>query len=276
METTTTTSSDRRNKISAIVSVVMVVVIGIAAILVSRSADDNAPASVAAASSAPSSTGATASSASSAPLQAQGSIFIATAKVPEIAVFAAPFEAKPSKTLKSPWFVDGDQQKPVALVFAVKQQQEEGWLQVLLPTRPSGLGWVHASDVDITSTNFHITIGLSAHHLTVFDGDKVVLEDTVAVGAPGTPTSKGDFYLVGQLQAPKAGASYGPFALFMSGHAASLGSFNGDDAEFALHGNDDASTLGQDVTRGAVRMSNDAITRLAALVPLGTPVSIVA
>ena len=55
-----------------------------------------------------------------------------------------------------------------------------------------------------------------------------------------------------------------------------LSSFDGGDAEIGLHGNDDASVLGDNVTHGCIRMDNAEITKLAALLPLGTPVDVAA
>ena len=61
----------------------------------------------------------------------------------------------------------------------------------------------------------------------------------------------------------------------MSSHSDTLDTFNGGDAEIGIHGNDDASVLGSNVTHGCIRMDNDAITKLTKSLPLGTPVEIV-
>ena len=50
----------------------------------------------------------------------------------------------------------------------------------------------------------------------------------------------------------------------------------GGDAEIGIHGNNDASVLGQNVTHGCIRMDNDAITMLSKQLPLGTPVTVAA
>ena len=41
-----------------------------------------------------------------------------------------------------------------------------------------------------------------------------------------------------------------------------------------MHGTNDPSGLGKDVSAGCIRVDNDAITRLAAMLLLGTPVEI--
>ena len=76
------------------------------------------------------------------------------------------------------------------------------------------------------------------------------------------------------LQAPDPTTAYGPYAYGLSSHSDALDTFAGSDAEIGIHGNNDASVLGQDVSHGCVRMDNDAITALSKQLPLGTPVDV--
>jgi lipoprotein-anchoring transpeptidase ErfK/SrfK len=208
---------------------------------------------------------------------APGNSYIATARVDQIPVFDAPGAPTPTQTFVNPWFVNGEASLPVPLVFAVEDSRPDGWLHVLLPIRPNGsTGWIRASDVDVTSSPFHILVSLSAHHLTVYNGTVVVIDDTVAVGAPATPTPTGHFYIRALLKAPNPNTTYGPYAYGLSGYSETLEQFAGGDAEVGIHGNNDASVLGQNVSHGCVRMSNDAIRKLTRILPLGTPVEIVA
>jgi lipoprotein-anchoring transpeptidase ErfK/SrfK len=200
---------------------------------------------------------------------------IATAAVQDVAVYADPAASRPTTSFPNPWFVNDDPKAAVALVFDVEAQRADGWLQVLLPTRPNGsTGWIHASDVTLTPTRYRVTVELAAHRLRVTNGPQVVLEDNVAVGARATPTPAGRYYIRALLRAPNPDTVYGPYAYGLSGHSDTLQSFNGGDAEVGIHGNNDPSVLGHDVTHGCIRMSNDGITMLAKILPLGTPVTI--
>jgi lipoprotein-anchoring transpeptidase ErfK/SrfK len=200
---------------------------------------------------------------------------IATARGDGLAVFDNPGSTTPSRQFPSPWFIGGDRTAAVPLVLLVKQQRADGWLDVWLPTRPNGsTGWIHEADVSLTETTYRVIVQLGSHHLQVRDGDTVVLDDTVADGAPQTPTPTGDFYIVALLKAPTPDTTYGPYAFGLSGHSEALEEFNGGDAELGIHGNNDVSALGRDISHGCIRMSNDGITALAAMLPLGTPVSI--
>jgi lipoprotein-anchoring transpeptidase ErfK/SrfK len=138
------------------------------------------------------------------------------------------------------------------------------------------VGWVHARDVAIEQSPYRISVELGAHRLTVFNGDAVLLQDTIADGQAATPTPTGLYYIRVLLKAPDPNTVYGPYAYGLSGHSEVLDTFNGGDAELGIHGNNDASVLGKDVSHGCIRMSNDKITRLAGLLPLGTPVQITA
>lgn len=206
-------------------------------------------------------------------LPARGS-YIVQAAVPLVQVYDTPGAASPSSRFENPWYVNEDSRYPVNTVF-YSDLQRDGWVRVLLPVRPNGsTGWVKSSDVRLLPSRFRVEVDLSDNALTVYDGDRVFLEDTVAVGKPGTPTPVGIFYLRVLLKAPDPNTVYGPYAYGLSSHSEVLEEFNGGDAEIGIHGNNDSSLLGQDVSAGCIRMDNDKITRLAGILPLGTPVEI--
>ena len=202
----------------------------------------------------------------------------ARSKVASLAVYSAPGAAQPSMTLPNPWVVDSrypDQTVPQ--VFLVESRRNDGWVQVLLPVRPNGTtGWVRATDVDLSNNPYRVTVELAAHRITVTQLSTTVYRGTVAVGAPETPTPTGKYYVRVLVKAIDPTTVYGPYAYGLSSHSDALDTFNGGDAEIGIHGNDDASVLGSNVTHGCVRMDNDAITMLTRQLPLGTPVDIVA
>jgi lipoprotein-anchoring transpeptidase ErfK/SrfK len=133
---------------------------------------------------------------------------------------------------------------------------------------------VKKSDVRLTPNRFRIEVALGAHQITVYDGDSVMIQEPIAVGKESTPTPTGKYYTRVLLKAPDPNTVYGPYAYGLSGHSEVLTEFNGGDAELGIHGNNDASVLGQSVSAGCIRMSNESITRLAGILPLGTPVTI--
>jgi lipoprotein-anchoring transpeptidase ErfK/SrfK len=201
---------------------------------------------------------------------------VAHVKGSEVHLYDAPGALKPSRTLPNPWLLNEDPNLPVPMVFLVLERRGDEWARVLLPERPNGSSaWVKTKEVQLVGTRFRIVVEVGAHRITVFDGDNVILQEPVAVGMPSTPTPLGLYYLRVLLQAPDPTTVYGPYAYGLSGHSDVLTEFNGGDGEVGIHGNNDASVLGQSVSHGCVRMSNEGITKLAGLLPLGTPVEIV-
>lgn len=200
--------------------------------------------------------------------------YIAQALPAKVPVFDDPSSPAPSNGFDNPWFVNNDPNAAVPLVF-LQVGGKPGWVQVLLPIRPNGSkGWVHASDVKLVPTKYRIDVVLGSHQLTVYNDNEVVLQDTVAVGADQTPTPVGLFFIRALLKAPNPHTVYGPYAYGLSGFSDVLQEFSGGDAEVGIHGNNDESVLGQNVTHGCIRMSNDGVTQLANLLPLGVPVTV--
>ncbi len=162
------------------------------------------------------------------------------------------------------------------LVFQVVDGSSD-WLKVKLPIRPNGsVGWVKESSVDLTINHYRVAIDASDHVIQVTYRGETILETEVAIGKGSTPTPIGSFYLTELLEPSSPNGIYGPFAFGLSGYSETLQSFNGGDGVIGLHGTNDPSALGTDVSHGCVRIDNEVITELASLLPLGTPVRITA
>jgi lipoprotein-anchoring transpeptidase ErfK/SrfK len=213
--------------------------------------------------------------------------YIATVKpsIPKISVYDKPDDPTPSQQLDNPWLYDpAIPSSKVPQVFLVKAQEPMGWVQVLLPVRPNGsTGYVKTSDVTLTANTYKIDVVLGSHTITVHKGSDVLYTGPVAVGAidpplpdvgKPTPTPTGEYYLRILLQAPDPNTVYGPYAYGLSSYSDALNTFQGSDAEIGIHGNNDASVLGKNATHGCIRMDNAAITMLAKVLPLGTPVEV--
>ena len=194
---------------------------------------------------------------------------VATAKVSTVNVYATRADSgAPRHQLANPTEIGGP------LVFLVESGDRE-WLRVNLPVRPNGsTGWIRASDVTLSEHDYRIVVEVAAHRITVTKGDAVILSEPVALGKSDTPTPGGTFYTKELLQAPNPNTVYGPYAYGLSGFSNTLTSFGGGEAVIGIHGNNDPSTLGKDVSAGCIRMSNPGITMLSKTLPLGVPVEI--
>jgi hypothetical protein len=147
-------------------------------------------------------------------------------------------------------------------------------VQVLLQARPNGsTGWVRQTDVSLTGTDYRVTVELGAARVTLRRGDEVVFTAPAAVGTLAEPTPKGLCYVVALVPLP--GGARGPFFFRLSAFSDAPNQ-QGDVGQIALAGTEDAASLGHANTRGAVLVSMDVLRRLGDLIPLGTPVEIVA
>ena len=159
-------------------------------------------------------------------------------------------------------------------VFLVREERDE-WLRALLPMEPNGSeGWIRARDVTLSEHAYRIRVDLSGRRLTVYEADRIVLRETVAVGQPGSPTPTGLFFTTVLVEPGDPFGPYGRYAYGLSAHSEVYEEFAGGDGQVAIHGTNAPSLIGQAVSHGCIRMENPAITRLARTVPLGTPVRI--
>ena len=201
---------------------------------------------------------------------------LATAKVRSVDVFNSPVQPEPARALDNPQPSGAAPGSTFPLRMLVVEERGD-WLKVLLPIRPNGSsGWIRRSTVDLESHTYRAVVELGEHRITVWEGDKVVLQEPVGVGASGrTPTTQGLFYTTElfEVAANEQGA-YGPYAYALSGFSEVLYSFGGGTGVLGIHGTSDTSSLGRDVSNGCIRMSNAGITKLADLLPLGVPVEI--
>ena len=154
--------------------------------------------------------------------------------------------------------------------------QYQDWLHVYLPTRPNNAtAWVKASDVTVSKPlEYAVRVNLAEHKLWVLHDGVVELTADVAIGMPQYPTPTGTFYFTDPVDLhSQPNTAYGVFAYGLSGHSDVLTEFGGGDGQIAIHGTNDPSGIGKDVSHGCVRVLNEVIEQVSKL-PLGTPVYI--
>lgn len=194
---------------------------------------------------------------------------VAEAKVAEVGIYDQPGAAKPARALEHPTNVGAP------LIFLVREQRGQ-WLNVLLPVRPNGTtGWILADQVTLFGHRYRIVVELKEHRIRVFHGEDTLLNASVAIGKKDTPTPGGVYYIKELLRPPDPNSVYGSYAYGLSGFSNILESFNGGEGVIGIHGTNDPSVIGRDVSSGCIRMTNEDIEGLVPILPLGTPVSIV-
>lgn len=189
-----------------------------------------------------------------------------------IGVWSSPSEAdSPDRTIRAA------DEASSQIVMLVKQELGDDWIEVYLPTAPTGsTGWVKRSDLTLSRHRFHIEVALGAHTLTVYAGDVPAIETPVAVG-PDAPEGVSGLFIKNLIEAPDPSGPYGRYAYGLSGSSNRIEDFEAGDGVVAIHGTADASTLGSDAPSGSLAVGDDELERLVSSIglPLGTPVTIV-
>lgn len=150
------------------------------------------------------------------------------------------------------------------------------WVQVLLPTRPNGAtAYVARSSVAVTKTPMRIFIDLGSRSLRVERDGIEVLATTTAIGTEQNPTPAGASYVTELIDNEEPGGAYGPYAFGLALHSETLSEFGGGDGQVGIHGTNQPDKIGQAVSHGCVRLTNDDVEKLVGLqLPLGVPVFI--
>jgi len=193
---------------------------------------------------------------------------IADAVVPKLHLYSEPGQAEHDDVLNNPTW------EGLPVVGLVMQRQGD-WIEMQISRRPNeATAWVQASEVRLRTTPYSIRVSSSGHRLTAYRGNEVVLDAPVAVGTGGTPTPTGAFFLDGIVTGLDPAGPYGPVQLSVAAFSNVLQRFGSGVGQIAIHGTNAPGSVGTSASHGCVRMNNDDITRLADMVPTGTPVEI--
>jgi len=197
-----------------------------------------------------------------------GPATVADVKGSSIGLYSTPGQAQADDAFDNPTW------EGLPLVFLVQQRQGD-WLEVQLNTRPNQTtAWIRAADVSLRQVTHRIVVSLAARSLTVYDGQTPVMEAAVAIGDPSTPTPRGNYYVDGAVRTPDPNGVYGPYQVSVAAFSEVLMTFGSGVGQIALHGTNAPGLIGSAVSNGCLRMRNADVTRLANIVPIGTPVQI--
>jgi hypothetical protein len=148
------------------------------------------------------------------------------------------------------------------------------WTRVRLPVLPNNTtGWVPRSALGgLSLVRTRLVVDLERLTATLYRAGKRIFSAAVGVGAPQSPTPRGEFYIRNKLVS-YASPFYGPVAFGTSARSEVLtdwpaGGFVG------IHGTNQPELLPGRVSHGCIRMRNQDILRLARLMPVGTPLNI--
>ena len=195
-----------------------------------------------------------------------------------IKVYEEPSESsKVINELEHPKEIPGVSE-PIDLYFTFVENSEmpSGWINVNLPVRPNGsTGWIRSDKVKRQRTLYSIQIDRQNFELKVLYDSQPILTTPVAIGNGDTPTPAGKFFITELLDSSELNPAYGPYAYGLSGYSETLKEFKGVDAIIGIHGTDDPSSIGKNVSHGCIRVDNNIISEMTEYLPFGTPVEII-
>ncbi len=100
------------------------------------------------------------------------------------------------------------------------------------------------------SDRYSITINTEAHILTLYKNNSVFKVYKVAVGKPSTPTPKGTYKIIDRVKNPG-----GPFGARWLG-------LNIPSGDYGIHGTNNPSSIGKNISNGCIRMLNNQVIEL--------------
>jgi hypothetical protein len=161
---------------------------------------------------------------------------------------------------------------PVLAVSARPGSDGETWYRIVVPGRPNGgRGWVRGDGVTLGRNPWQVVVHRASRELQLWRGDRLAHRAKVAVGAPGMETPLGLFYVTFRFR-PVKQPFLGTYAFATSAYS-KLSDWPGGGI-VGLHGTYQPSLLGQAVSHGCVRMSNETANFLRDRIPVGTPIRI--
>jgi hypothetical protein len=150
----------------------------------------------------------------------------------------------------------------------------EYWVRVRLPILPNGsTGWVPRGALSRYNRIWtHLVIDRRLFSATLYRRGVAVFTTRIGVGKAYWPTPAGEFYVRERITG-FSDLIYGPIAFGTNARSSVLTDWPGG-GFIGIHGTNQPEILPGRVSHGCVRMPNAAVLRLARLMPLGTPVTI--
>jgi hypothetical protein len=165
---------------------------------------------------------------------------------------------------------------PNALPVLGAKAEPDGslWVRVRLPMLPNGsVGWVRRRSLGAYQTvDTRLVVNRRLLLATLFRNGKPVFSAPVGIGTDAWPTPAGKFMVRSELTR-FASPFYGPVAFGTSARSAVLTDWPGG-GFVGIHGTNRPELIPGRISHGCIRMRNPDILRLAALMPVGTPLTI--
>lgn len=164
-------------------------------------------------------------------------------------------------------------------VIGAKEVDGTGWIRVVLPARPNGQkGWVKENALgEIRSSYRLLKINRRGFTAKLWENrpngiKRLLWRARVGVGAVGTETPKGNFWIREKIKGFRGGSIYGYMAFGTSAYS-KLSDWPGGGV-VGVHGTNEPWLIPGEISHGCVRVKDPDIKRLSKKLFIGTPVEI--
>ena len=165
---------------------------------------------------------------------------------------------------------------PEVYVLLTEQRDTAGatWVRLRLPQRPNDVtAWVRRDALGpYHLLDTRLVVNRRTLRITLYERGKRRFSARVGVGAPGTPTPAGSFWIREKFRVT-GNSLYGTRAMGTAAYSDVLTDWPGGGV-IGIHGTNQPGLIPGRPSHGCIRVRNRDIERLYALTPVGTPLSI--
>jgi hypothetical protein len=145
------------------------------------------------------------------------------------------------------------------------------WLNIRVPKRPNGSkGWVPARALRLRTVTTMLEVDKGALKGRLFKDGHEIWTSSIGVGAPGTPTPSGRYWVRERISNLGGNPVYGPFAFGTAAYSR-LSDWPGGGV-VGIHGTNAPGLIPGRPSHGCIRVPNPKIVALKELMPVGTPI----
>jgi len=147
------------------------------------------------------------------------------------------------------------------------------WYQIRFPGVGSRRGWVRANALARPHlVRKQLVIDRRRQRIRLYKRGKLLLSAPVGIGAGGSPTPRGRYYIRERVR-PGGNGIYGALAFGTSAYSRHRTDWPGG-GQVGIHGTNQPALIPGVISNGCVRLRNRDIRRLGRRLPLGTPLLI--
>jgi hypothetical protein len=165
-------------------------------------------------------------------------------------------------------------QNLVLVLDGIDRSPTKTWYRVRLAILPNNsTGWVPSDALGaLVRVRTHLYVDRMRLTATLERDGVTIFKTIVGVGRRNWPTPGGEYYILNKLTGFD-NPFYGPIVFGTSARSRTLTDWRGG-GFVGVHGTSQPEILPGEVSHGCIRMPNEAILKLARLMPVGTPLTI--